>query len=376
MNASWYDIRAVTDQTAEVSIYDEVGAFGVTAKEFANSLQGLGNRRLTVRIHSPGGDVFQGNGIFNALRRHKGGVDVAIDGLAASMATVIAMAGDTRSMAENAMFMIHNPISFTAGSADELRKESDLLDDIKETFITVYASRTGLSREKLSEMMDYETWMNAYEAKELGFVTHITEPLNFSNSFKRFDISRFRKRPTNFMSDNTTPIEEAAPEPEVEVAPEVKAEEPESEAAEVLVIEAKASESPAFDIEAQVSAVAALHAREIAAKDSQIVALQECIADKDSCIAKLQECLATETSEKVALQDRLKKTSEALSLEQTRLSQLEASKGLAPAAVIPEIPQAETKSLFEQWNALEGAEATAFYKAHQKELLPYSVTKA
>jgi ATP-dependent Clp endopeptidase proteolytic subunit ClpP len=336
--ASWYDIRNVSDKSAEVAIYDEIGLFGISAKEFSNSLKSLGDRRLTVRIHSPGGEIFEGSAVYNALRRHKGGVDVAIDGLAASMATVIAMAGEKRSMAENAMFMIHNPIAFTFGESKDLRKEAELMDDLKETIITTYASRTGMDRDELSAMMDEETWLNAKEAKKYGFVTEITESLHFENSFDRFDISRFAKRPTNFMPKKIADKEEAAAEVIETPAPEAKV--------EIPVVEAKAT----FDIEACISDLKAAHADILAAKDSEIAALK---SERD----KAQNLIAQAVAETI-------KTKE-------DLIRVEVFKGLAPAAVVVQVPAEAAKTIFEQYMALEGAEQTAFYKANQAELLKH-----
>jgi ATP-dependent Clp endopeptidase proteolytic subunit ClpP len=333
--ASWYAIRDVTDKTAEVSIYDEIGLFGVTASEFSNSLKSLGNRRLTLRIHSPGGAIFEGNAIYNSLRRHKAGVDVAIDGLAASMATVIAMAGEKRSMAENAMFMIHNPWTMTFGESKDLRKEANLMDDLKEGIISAYAGRTGMDRDKLSQMMDDETWLNAAEAKELGFVTDITEPFNMKNSFERFDISRFPKRPSNFMSKKSEVKEEAAPEVKEVPAPEAKA------------------EVPAIEVSAEAKAIMALTAENAAYKD-EVVNLGQENALLKKANADLELQLAVEQSEKEEVK--------------LHLAQVKAALQIAPAAVVPEIPQEPAKSLYEQYMALEGEEATAFYKAHEQEL--------
>jgi ATP-dependent Clp endopeptidase proteolytic subunit ClpP len=322
-----------------VSIYDEIGFLGISAQEFTNSLKSLGNRRITVRINSPGGGILEGNAIYNALRRYRGGVDTANDGLGASMASVIMMAGERRSMAENAYLMIHNPWVMTFGESSDLRKEADLMDDMKENIISAYVGRTGLDRDKLSKMMDDETWLTAKEAKGYGFVTEITESLELRNSFEGFDISRFPKRPTNFMSKKTEAKEEAAKIPEI-AAPEAQVEMP---------VEAKA-EVPASDPESHLPALLAVHAHEIAAKDSQILALQ-------NALAKLEEAMAKEIAEKTKSQEDL--------------AHAEAYKGIAPAAVIVSVPAEPAKSVFEQYNSLEGAEQTAFYKAHQAELLKY-----
>jgi len=192
---TWFLVRNIAARTAEISIYDEIGLSGITADVFISELKSLGDRRINLRIHSPGGSVFDGNAIFNALRRHPGGVDVSIDGLAASMASVIAMVGDRRRMAANAMLMIHNPAVGIFGESKDMRREADLLEEVKENIISTYAGATGLPREELSRMMDEETWLTAEEAKDLGFVTDISEPFKAAAKFERFDIGQFGKTP-------------------------------------------------------------------------------------------------------------------------------------------------------------------------------------
>jgi ATP-dependent protease ClpP protease subunit len=107
---SWYAVKNLANGQAEIALFDEIGLGGIGAKEFIDDLKKVQGKRVTLRIHSPGGEIFDGHAIYNALRRHQGGVDVAIDGLAASMASVIAMVGEKRSMSENAYFMVHNPL--------------------------------------------------------------------------------------------------------------------------------------------------------------------------------------------------------------------------------------------------------------------------
>src|SRR6056297_2793484 len=128
---SWYTIRA-RDDGAEVAIYDEIGAFGVSAKTFLEELGALpGDAPLTLRLNSPGGSVFDAVVIHNALARHAGGVTVWIDGIAASAASYVAMAGREIVMPENAFLMIHDPSGAVMGSADEMRAMAEALDKIK-----------------------------------------------------------------------------------------------------------------------------------------------------------------------------------------------------------------------------------------------------
>jgi ATP-dependent Clp endopeptidase proteolytic subunit ClpP len=171
--ANWFEVKNLTETSADIFIYDEVGegyfGGGVTATSVIEQVKALGNRSLNVRINSPGGSVFEGVAIYNAFARYPGDVTVHIDGIAASIASIIAMAGKRILMAENAMMMIHNPWSIAAGSSGDFRKQADVLDQIKETLITTYATRTGAERDAIAAMMSEETWMTASEAVALKF---------------------------------------------------------------------------------------------------------------------------------------------------------------------------------------------------------------
>ena len=140
----------------------------VTPKLFKDELL-TGSGNVTVWINSPGGDVFAAAQIFNMLMDYKGNVTVKIDGLAASAASVIAMAGGEVYMSPVSMLMIHNPSTIAIGDGEEMLRAKALLDEVKESIINAYELKSGLSRAKLSHLMDAETWMNANKAIELGF---------------------------------------------------------------------------------------------------------------------------------------------------------------------------------------------------------------
>ncbi|HFI0153278.1 TPA: head maturation protease, ClpP-related [Streptococcus suis] len=144
----------------------------VTPQVFKNDLH-AGSGDITLWINSPGGDVFAAAQIYNMLMDYKGDVHVVIDGLAASAASVIAMAGTTVSMSPVAMLMIHNPWTVAQGEAKDMQKVIEMLGEIKESIINAYELRTGLSRTKLSHFMDSESWFNAKKAVELGFADKI-----------------------------------------------------------------------------------------------------------------------------------------------------------------------------------------------------------
>ncbi|MBS7893137.1 Clp protease ClpP [Streptococcus suis] len=144
----------------------------VTPQVFKNDLH-AGKGDITLWINSPGGDVFAAAQIYNMLMDYKGDVHVVIDGLAASAASVIAMAGTTVSMSPVAMMMIHNPWTVAQGEAKDMQKVIEMLGEIKESIINAYELRTGLSRTKISHLMDSESWFNAKKAVELGFADKI-----------------------------------------------------------------------------------------------------------------------------------------------------------------------------------------------------------
>jgi len=132
-----------------------------------------GEGDVTVWINSPGGDVFAAAQIYNMLMEYPGNVDVRIDGIAASAASVIAMAGNKVSMSPVAMMMIHNPMTVAMGDKKVMQQAIDMLDEIKESIINAYELKTGQSRTKIAHMMDAETWFNAKKAVELGFADDI-----------------------------------------------------------------------------------------------------------------------------------------------------------------------------------------------------------
>jgi len=185
-------------KTAEVFLYDVIGEGffgGISAKDFVDQLGELGEiETLNVRINSPGGSVFEGVTIYNALVRHDANVVVHVDALAASAASLIAMAGDEIRIAENALMMIHDPMGFFYGSAAEMRKTATILDKVKSLSVNTYAARTKQTKKTLGAMMAEETWMDADEAKQLGFADEVTEAKQIDN---RFDLSMFRHVPAH-----------------------------------------------------------------------------------------------------------------------------------------------------------------------------------
>lgn len=153
---------------AEESWFDD----DITPKKFKAELMEPGGD-ISVWINSPGGDVFAASQIYNMLKEYKGKVTVKVDGLAASAASVIAMAGDEILMSPVAMLMIHNPSTLIWGEEADMVKAKEMLAEVKESIVNAYELKTSLSRNKISKMMDMETWMSAKKAVELGFADKV-----------------------------------------------------------------------------------------------------------------------------------------------------------------------------------------------------------
>lgn len=172
---NWKNQTETTERTlflngtiGEESWFDD----DVTPQLFKDELNS-GEGDITVWINSPGGDCVAAAQIYNMLSAYKGNVTIKIDGIAASAASVIAMAGNTVLMSPVSMMMIHNPATIAFGDHNEFAKAIEMLDEVKESIINAYVIKTGLSRTKLSHLMDSETWMNANKAIELGFADDV-----------------------------------------------------------------------------------------------------------------------------------------------------------------------------------------------------------
>lgn len=201
----WYSIRARASQprAAEVFIYGDIGESywteTVTAADFVKEISALDVDQLTVRINSVGGSVPDGLAIFNAIKRHKAAVTTSIDGMALSIASLIAMAGDTVEMADNAMLMIHAPWTYAAGNSVQMREQADVLDKWAEAMSTSYAAQTGKpAAEMLTLLTDgVDHYYTAAEAKAEGFIDAVVEamPVAASAAFPAASLSRFRSLP-------------------------------------------------------------------------------------------------------------------------------------------------------------------------------------
>lgn len=190
-------------KSADVFIYGEIVSYqwdesDTTATSFKKELDNLGDvADINLYINSPGGSVFEGVAIHNMLKRHKAAVTVHVDALAASIASVIAMAGDTIVMPKNSMLMIHNPWTFAMGNAAELRKVADDLDRIGGSAFQTYIQKAGdkLSETKLQEMLDAETWLSADEAYEFGLCDLVEEANQMAASVSEEMFAKYKNVP-------------------------------------------------------------------------------------------------------------------------------------------------------------------------------------
>lgn len=179
-------IRAASGGDNVITIYDQIGedwyGEGVTAKRIGAALRSIGDQDVVVNINSPGGDFFEGLGIYNLLRQHQHKVTVNIIGLAASAASIIAMAGDDILMSEGSFLMIHNAWSVVAGNRHDLQMASETLAPFDASMAEVYAARAGISKDDAATMMDRETWITAGQAIEDGFATGLMDAKQIDGS--------------------------------------------------------------------------------------------------------------------------------------------------------------------------------------------------
>lgn len=222
---SWFRMQAKEDQTVDIYIYDEIGGWGISARRFTEDLISLGNlSHINLHIHSPGGEVFDGIAIYNQLKNHSATITVYIDGLAASMASVIAMVGDTVIMPKNAMMMIHKPWGVSWGDANDMREYADLLDKLENVLIPAYVAKTGKTTEEITAMLEQETWLDGDECVEHGFADKVIEPVKAMASLTSKRIEEFSSMPSAIKNQikpkNTTsptqphPTPVPAPEPQ------------------------------------------------------------------------------------------------------------------------------------------------------------------
>ncbi|MEY0948860.1 ClpP-like prohead protease/major capsid protein fusion protein [Providencia manganoxydans] len=218
---SWFQMKATSETSADIYIYDEIGGWGISARRFTEDLISLGNiNHINLHIHSPGGEVFEGIAIYNQLKNHNATITVYIDGLAASMASVIAMVGTEIIMPTNAMMMIHKPWGVSWGDANDMRDYADLLDKVENVLIPAYMEKTGKTKEEIEAMLGEETWLTAEECVEHGFANTVIEPVKAMASLSSKRIEEFKSMPNPLKNSLTkpkntiAPVNDPAPQPQ------------------------------------------------------------------------------------------------------------------------------------------------------------------
>ncbi len=177
----YYSFSTIEDNKAKLFIYGDIVSYewydnDVSASGFKEDLEALGDiSELDVHINSYGGSTFEGLAIYNLLKQHKAKINVYIDGIAASAASIIAMAGDKIYVPSTALIMIHNCWTYTGGNAKELRKTADDMDKIAEAYKAAYLSKINITEEKLEELLEAETYLTSKECVEMGFADEIIE---------------------------------------------------------------------------------------------------------------------------------------------------------------------------------------------------------
>ena len=185
MRRNWYDIKALANDTAVISIYDEIGMWGVTAKDFIEGLSAVKAKSINLEINSPGGSVFDALAIFNALKNSGKQINVKVMGIAASAASYIAMVGDKITMPENTFMMVHNPLNAIYGNAADMREMADVLDKVGDSLVTTYVARTGQSDAEIRDLLAKDSYLTAAECLALGFADEVTPAVAVTAKFER-----------------------------------------------------------------------------------------------------------------------------------------------------------------------------------------------
>lgn len=176
----WYDIQNKAQGPTQIMIYDEIGNYGIRAEDFVQDLRGL-QGDIDLHLNTAGGSVFDGVTIYNALRSHQGKKTVTVDGLAASIGSVIAMAGDEVNMAPGSQMMIHEGYAMTQGNSEDMRKSAEVLDRTSNEIAGFYSRKTGKPAADWRVAMKQETWYNAQEAVDAGLADHVIDSAMLMN---------------------------------------------------------------------------------------------------------------------------------------------------------------------------------------------------
>lgn len=194
MKSNWFRIQA-SGNVVEIDIYDEIGMWGVYAIDFKREIDAvaLSGREIIVDINSPGGDVFEGIAIYHAIAKYRDRVTVTVSGVAASIASIIALAGNSLTMKQGSFLMIHNPWTIAMGTAEDLRNRAKTLDQIRDEMVGIYESSCDLSRDEIVAAMDAETWYSPDDAYQAGFAAAIQDDeiaASMAFNWRQFGYSR------------------------------------------------------------------------------------------------------------------------------------------------------------------------------------------
>lgn len=201
---NYFQMKA-TNNVAQIDIFGDIVSEKwfdeeTSATSFRDALKELGDvSTINLSINSGGGSVFDGIAIYNMLKSHKATVNVYIEGLAASIASVIAMAGDTITMRSGSMMMVHMPWTLSQGNAEEMRRTADTLEKTGDSIVDIYSERTGISSDDIRNIMNDETWLSAEEAVEQGWATKLDKKEAVMNSVPKEILGRFSNVPKNVL---------------------------------------------------------------------------------------------------------------------------------------------------------------------------------
>ncbi|MCT4388762.1 Clp protease ClpP [Leuconostoc pseudomesenteroides] len=202
---NYFQMKA-TNNVAQIDIFGDIVSEKwfdeeTSATSFRDALKELGDvSTINLSINSGGGSVFDGIAIYNMLKSHKATVNVYIEGLAASIASVIAMAGDTITMRSGSMMMVHMPWTLSQGNAEEMRKTADTLEKTGDSIVDIYSERTGITSDEIRNIMNDETWLSAEEAVDQGWATKLDKKEAVMNSVPKEILGRFSNVPKNVLA--------------------------------------------------------------------------------------------------------------------------------------------------------------------------------
>jgi ATP-dependent protease ClpP protease subunit len=367
----------------ELKLYDSIGEYGITAKEFTDGIPEDATD-ITVRINSLGGSVPDGLAMYNYLRDHPATVTTVVDGYAASAASLVMLAGDVRQVHSGSIVMVHNPWTMTAGNADELRKTAETLDEVGEAMMAIYEQRTGQTRADLDVLFKAETYMRGEVAAERGFADQVIDDSNEAQGMAAFagwaSLVQTLQKGDECMSTTKTRKDVIAERDALQ-------EQATADGVAKAEMQAKIDELTAA-AEASVEArdtLIAEHAAAIEAKDAEIAAVNakvDAIAQERD---ETQAALDDEKAEHVKTGDALAKIKDAAAnnpaLVHAAMGEIdgktavsvhdaEADEAEAKAKAEAEKVKAEPKTYSEAYFAMpQGAARLEYFRAHKKEIM-------